>query len=47
MVVERGDESGVAELPVLGTSTIMRTRSDSLSLAQVVLSFVRELGFLS
>jgi LPPG:FO 2-phospho-L-lactate transferase len=44
MVVERGDEAGITELPVLATSTIMHTRDDSRTLAQHVLQFARELG---
>jgi LPPG:FO 2-phospho-L-lactate transferase len=45
MVVERGDETGITELPVLATSTIMHTRDASRTLAQQVLQFTRELGF--
>jgi LPPG:FO 2-phospho-L-lactate transferase len=39
MVVERGDESSVASMPVLGTSTVMRSRDDRLRLAREVLAF--------
>jgi LPPG:FO 2-phospho-L-lactate transferase len=39
MVVEQGDESTVASLPVLGTSTVMRSRDDRLRLAREVLDF--------
>jgi LPPG:FO 2-phospho-L-lactate transferase len=39
MVVERGDEETVAPLPVLGTSTIMRSREDRLRLAREILEF--------
>jgi hypothetical protein len=45
MVVERGDELGIAGLPVLATATIMHTREDSRTLAQQVLQFATELGF--
>jgi LPPG:FO 2-phospho-L-lactate transferase len=45
MVVERGDEIGINELPVLATSTIMHTRADSRMLAEQVLAFASELGF--
>jgi LPPG:FO 2-phospho-L-lactate transferase len=42
MVVERGDEETVAPIPVLGTSTIMRSREDRLRLAHEILAFCAE-----
>jgi len=39
MVVERGDEATVTSIPVLGTSTIMRSREDRVRLAREVLAF--------
>ncbi|HEY3818012.1 MAG TPA: 2-phospho-L-lactate transferase [Polyangiaceae bacterium] len=42
MVVERGDEGTVASMPVLGTSTVMRSRDDRLRLAREVLAFAAE-----
>jgi LPPG:FO 2-phospho-L-lactate transferase len=42
MVVESGDESTVGSLPVLGTSTVMRSRDDRLRLAREVLAFCAE-----
>jgi LPPG:FO 2-phospho-L-lactate transferase len=39
IVVERGDEGGVAGLPVLAADTVMRSRADSLRLAREVLAF--------
>jgi LPPG:FO 2-phospho-L-lactate transferase len=39
MVVERGDEPTVASIPVLGTSTIMRSREDRERLAHEILAF--------
>jgi LPPG:FO 2-phospho-L-lactate transferase len=39
MVVERGDEETVASIPVLGTSTVMRSRDDRLRLAREILAF--------
>jgi LPPG:FO 2-phospho-L-lactate transferase len=39
MVVERGDEGTVSSIPVLGTSTVMRSRDDRLRLAREVLTF--------
>ncbi len=42
MVVERGDEGTVASMPVLGTSTVMRSRDDRLRLAREVLTFAAE-----
>jgi LPPG:FO 2-phospho-L-lactate transferase len=39
MVVEHGDESTVASMPVLGTSTVMRSRDSRLRLAHEILEF--------
>ncbi|MGD0676229.1 MAG: 2-phospho-L-lactate transferase CofD family protein [Polyangiaceae bacterium] len=39
MVVERGDEPTVPSIPVLGTSTIMRSREDRLRLSREILAF--------
>ena len=39
MVVERGDEETVSSIPVLGTSTVMRSRDDRLRLARELLAF--------
>lgn len=39
VVVERGDEATVSSIPVLGTSTIMRSRDDRLRLAREILAF--------
>jgi LPPG:FO 2-phospho-L-lactate transferase len=39
LVVERGDEATVPAVPVLGTSTVMRTAEDSERLAHEVLDF--------
>ncbi|HEY6464164.1 MAG TPA: 2-phospho-L-lactate transferase [Polyangiaceae bacterium] len=39
MVVERGDEATVEGMPVLGTSTVMRSRDDRLRLAREMLDF--------
>jgi LPPG:FO 2-phospho-L-lactate transferase len=47
MVVERGDEASISELPVLATSTLMQSRQDSRALAEQVLTFSRELGFIA
>jgi LPPG:FO 2-phospho-L-lactate transferase len=44
MVVERGDEATVASIPVLGASTVMRTREDRLRLAREVLAFAAEVA---
>lgn len=44
MVVERGDEGTVASMPVLGTSTVMRSRDDRLRLAREVLAFAAEVA---
>jgi LPPG:FO 2-phospho-L-lactate transferase len=38
-VVERGDEGTVGSIPVLGTSTVMRSREDRLRLAREILAF--------
>jgi LPPG:FO 2-phospho-L-lactate transferase len=43
MVVESGDETTVAAIPVLGTSIIMRSREDRLRLAREILAFCTEL----
>jgi len=43
MVVESGDESTVASMPVLGTSTVMRSRDDRLRLARELLAFCAEI----
>jgi LPPG:FO 2-phospho-L-lactate transferase len=42
MVVERGDEGTVDSIPVLGTSTIMRSRDDRLRLARELLAFAEK-----
>lgn len=42
-VVERGDEAGIADLPVLATDTIMSDRAARERLARAVLSFCAEL----
>jgi LPPG:FO 2-phospho-L-lactate transferase len=42
MVIERGDEATVIGVPVLGTSTIMRSRDDRARLARDVLAFAVE-----
>jgi hypothetical protein len=39
MVVESGDEATVSSIPVLGTSTVMRSKDDRLRLAREVLAF--------
>jgi LPPG:FO 2-phospho-L-lactate transferase len=39
MVVERGDQGGLADVPVLVADTIMKSRADSLRLAREVLAF--------
>jgi hypothetical protein len=44
MVVERGDEATVGSLPVLGASTVMRSREDRLRLAREVLAFAAEVA---
>ncbi|MEO7328460.1 MAG: 2-phospho-L-lactate transferase, partial [Minicystis sp.] len=43
IVVEEGDESGLGDLPVLATRTVMKTRADSLRLCQEVLAFAEPL----
>ncbi|HXX66630.1 MAG TPA: 2-phospho-L-lactate transferase [Polyangiaceae bacterium] len=42
MIVEHGDEGTVESIPVLGTSTVMRSRGDRLRLAREVLAFCAE-----
>jgi hypothetical protein len=42
MVVERGDEETVSGIPVLGTSTVMRSRDGRLALAREMLAFCAE-----
>lgn len=43
MVVERGDEQSVdSGIPLLGTSSVMRSRDDRLRLAKEILSFASE-----
>jgi LPPG:FO 2-phospho-L-lactate transferase len=44
IVVERGDESTVSSIPVLGASTVMRSRDDRERLAREVLAFSAELA---
>jgi LPPG:FO 2-phospho-L-lactate transferase len=44
MVVERGDEATVEAIPVLGASTVMRSREDRLRLAREVLAFAAEVA---
>jgi LPPG:FO 2-phospho-L-lactate transferase len=44
LVVESGDEASVREMPVLGTSTVMRSRDDRLRLAQEILAFAAEVA---
>ncbi len=44
MVVERGDEGTVTSIPVLGSSTIMRSRDDRLRLAREILAFCEEVA---
>jgi LPPG:FO 2-phospho-L-lactate transferase len=39
VVVERGDEATVPSIPVLGTSTVMRSRDDRMRLAREILAF--------
>ncbi|MFO0759199.1 MAG: 2-phospho-L-lactate transferase [Byssovorax sp.] len=43
MVVETGDDEGLGALPSLATSTVMKTRADSLRLAREVLAFAEAL----
>jgi LPPG:FO 2-phospho-L-lactate transferase len=42
IVVERGDEAVVKGVPLLATSTVMRSREDRLRLAEETLRFARE-----
>jgi LPPG:FO 2-phospho-L-lactate transferase len=42
-VVEQGDEATVAEVPVLGTSTVMRSQNDRVRLAREVLAFAERM----
>jgi LPPG:FO 2-phospho-L-lactate transferase len=44
MIVERGDEGSVREIPVRAADTIMKTRADSARLAREVLDFAEELA---
>jgi LPPG:FO 2-phospho-L-lactate transferase len=44
LVVESGDETPSAMLPVLATSTIMRTRRDRVDLAEKVLAWADSLA---
>jgi LPPG:FO 2-phospho-L-lactate transferase len=44
MVLERGDEATVGGIPVLGTSTVMRSREDRLRLAREILTFCAEVA---
>ena len=44
MVVERGDEGTVTTIPVLGASTVMRSRDDRERLAREVLAFSSEVA---
>jgi LPPG:FO 2-phospho-L-lactate transferase len=44
IVVERGDEDGFGDLPVRAFDTVMKSRADSLSLAQEVLAFAGSLA---
>jgi LPPG:FO 2-phospho-L-lactate transferase len=43
-VVERGDESTVAGVPTLATSTVMRSREDRLRLAEETLAFTARIA---
>jgi LPPG:FO 2-phospho-L-lactate transferase len=43
-VVERGDEASVRDMPLLATSTVMRSRDDRLRLAQEILAFAAEVA---
>lgn len=43
VVVERGDEAELGELPLLATATVMRSREDRLRLARELLSFAESL----
>ena len=42
MIVERGDESSVRDLPVLATATVMGSRDDRARLAREAIAFARE-----
>lgn len=44
VVVERGDETGIGDLPKLGTGTVMRTRDDRVRLAGELLAFAAGLA---
>jgi LPPG:FO 2-phospho-L-lactate transferase len=44
LIVERGDEIDLGELPVLGADTVMHSRVESRALAQQVLEFAKRLG---
>jgi LPPG:FO 2-phospho-L-lactate transferase len=45
LVVERGDEAGLGDLPLLATRTLMHTRQHSRELAEQVLQFARRHGW--
>jgi LPPG:FO 2-phospho-L-lactate transferase len=44
VVVEHGDEATVSSIPVLGTSTVMRSREDRLRLAREILAFAERVA---
>jgi LPPG:FO 2-phospho-L-lactate transferase len=44
LVVERGDEGAVRSMPILATSTVMRSRDDRLRLAEEILRFAAEVA---
>lgn len=44
LVVERGDEASVRRMPLLATSTVMRSRDDRLRLAEEILRFSADLA---
>ena len=44
VVVEHGDEATVSSIPVLGTSTIMRSREDRFRLAREILAFAERIA---
>jgi LPPG:FO 2-phospho-L-lactate transferase len=44
LVVERGDEASVRSMPLLATSTVMRSRDDRLRLAEEILVFAAEVA---
>lgn len=44
VVVEQGDEATVSGIPVLGTATVMRSRSDRVVLARQILAFAAEVA---